>query len=128
MTRHRRSGPQPAATRPRNAGSATRRCSRWPAVRASSALCGPGSAWPRPRARQTPADPRVATGAGRGSVAARPLGLSSCCSAEEHRMHALVAADQVEILVLVDNVTDNLSLAPAYVENELPRLWRRGLR
>ena len=41
-------------------------------------------------------------------------------------MPALVAADRVEILVLVDNVTDNLSSVPAYVENEWPRLMKRG--
>ena len=28
----------------------------------------------------------------------------------------------------VDNVTDNLSSVPAYVDNEVPRLWQRGLR
>ncbi|MCC7217198.1 MAG: MBL fold metallo-hydrolase [Burkholderiales bacterium] len=38
------------------------------------------------------------------------------------------AVDRVEILVLVDNATDNLSTVPAYVENELPRLVQRGLR
>lgn len=43
-------------------------------------------------------------------------------------MLELAAADRVEILVLVDNVTDNLSTVPGYVENELPRLWKRGLR
>jgi 7,8-dihydropterin-6-yl-methyl-4-(beta-D-ribofuranosyl)aminobenzene 5'-phosphate synthase len=43
-------------------------------------------------------------------------------------MPELATADRVEILVLVDNVTDNLSSAPNYVENELPRLWNRGLR
>ncbi len=43
-------------------------------------------------------------------------------------MVELAAADKVEVLVLVDNVTDNLSTVPAYVENELPRLLRRGLR
>jgi 7,8-dihydropterin-6-yl-methyl-4-(beta-D-ribofuranosyl)aminobenzene 5'-phosphate synthase len=37
-------------------------------------------------------------------------------------------ADRVEVVVLVDNVTDSLSSAPAYVENEFPRLWKRGLR
>ena len=37
-------------------------------------------------------------------------------------------ADRVEVLVLVDNVTDSLSSVPAYVENEFPRLWKRGLR
>jgi len=43
-------------------------------------------------------------------------------------MPQLSAADRVEVLVLVDNVTDNLSSVPGYVENELPRLWKRGLR
>ena len=43
-------------------------------------------------------------------------------------MPELAAADKVEVLVLVDNVTDSLSSAPAYVENEFPRLWRTGLR
>jgi 7,8-dihydropterin-6-yl-methyl-4-(beta-D-ribofuranosyl)aminobenzene 5'-phosphate synthase len=43
-------------------------------------------------------------------------------------MFELAAADRVEVLVLVDNVTDSLSTVPAYVENEFPRLWKRGLR
>jgi 7,8-dihydropterin-6-yl-methyl-4-(beta-D-ribofuranosyl)aminobenzene 5'-phosphate synthase len=43
-------------------------------------------------------------------------------------MTELAIADRVEILVLVDNVTDNLSTAPAQVENELSRFWRRGGR
>lgn len=43
-------------------------------------------------------------------------------------MIEIAAADRVEVLVLVDNVTDNLSLVPDYVENEWPRLWRKGLR
>jgi len=43
-------------------------------------------------------------------------------------MAELAAMDRVEILVLVDNLTDSLSSAPAYVENEFPRLWRRGLK
>jgi 7,8-dihydropterin-6-yl-methyl-4-(beta-D-ribofuranosyl)aminobenzene 5'-phosphate synthase len=40
----------------------------------------------------------------------------------------MVEADRVDVLVLVDNVTDNLSSGPSYVEDEVPRLWRRGLR
>jgi 7,8-dihydropterin-6-yl-methyl-4-(beta-D-ribofuranosyl)aminobenzene 5'-phosphate synthase len=40
----------------------------------------------------------------------------------------IAAADRVEVLVLVDNVTDNLSLVPDYVENEWPRLWGKGLK
>jgi 7,8-dihydropterin-6-yl-methyl-4-(beta-D-ribofuranosyl)aminobenzene 5'-phosphate synthase len=43
-------------------------------------------------------------------------------------MLKLADADHVEVLVLVDNVTDNLSSAPDYVDNELPLLWKRGLR
>ncbi len=43
-------------------------------------------------------------------------------------MIKLAAADRVEVLVLVDNVTDSLSTVPVYVENEFPRLWKRGLR
>jgi len=40
-------------------------------------------------------------------------------------MLELAEADRVEVLVLVDNVTDNLSSVPDYVDNELPRLWNR---
>lgn len=43
-------------------------------------------------------------------------------------MLKLAQADRAEILILVDNVTDNLSSVPAYVETELPRLWKRGLK
>ena len=43
-------------------------------------------------------------------------------------MSRLVEADRVEVLVLVDNVTDNLSTTPLFVENEWPRLWTRGMR
>lgn len=43
-------------------------------------------------------------------------------------MLELAVADRVEVVVLVDNVTDSLSSAPSYVENEFPRLWKRGLR
>jgi 7,8-dihydropterin-6-yl-methyl-4-(beta-D-ribofuranosyl)aminobenzene 5'-phosphate synthase len=39
----------------------------------------------------------------------------------------LAEADRAEVLVLVDNTTDNLSSTPDYVENEMPRLWKRGL-
>jgi 7,8-dihydropterin-6-yl-methyl-4-(beta-D-ribofuranosyl)aminobenzene 5'-phosphate synthase len=38
------------------------------------------------------------------------------------------AADRVEILILVDNTTDNLSSVPHEVVNEWPRLWKRGMR
>jgi len=43
-------------------------------------------------------------------------------------MLKLAQADRAEILILVDNVTDNLSSVPAYVETEMPRLWKRGLK
>jgi 7,8-dihydropterin-6-yl-methyl-4-(beta-D-ribofuranosyl)aminobenzene 5'-phosphate synthase len=43
-------------------------------------------------------------------------------------MQELVEADRVEVLVLVDNATDNLSSVPGFVENEFPRLWKRGMR
>ena len=41
-------------------------------------------------------------------------------------MGELAFADRVEVLVLVDNVTDNLSTVPEFVENEFRRFWRRG--
>jgi hypothetical protein len=41
-------------------------------------------------------------------------------------MGELAVADPVEVLVLVDNVTDNLSSVPEFVENEFRRFWRRG--
>jgi len=47
---------------------------------------------------------------------------------QEALMSTLIEADQVEVLVLVDNVTDNLSSTPLFVENEWPRLRRRGMR
>jgi len=43
-------------------------------------------------------------------------------------MVKLAQADRAEILILVDNVTDNLSSVPAYVETEMARLWKRGLK
>ena len=43
-------------------------------------------------------------------------------------MAALAPVDRLEVLILVDNVTDNLSSAPSFVEPEMGRLWRRGLR
>jgi 7,8-dihydropterin-6-yl-methyl-4-(beta-D-ribofuranosyl)aminobenzene 5'-phosphate synthase len=46
----------------------------------------------------------------------------------DNAMDELQAVDRVEVLVLVDNTTDNLSTVPGFVENELPRLGRRGLR
>lgn len=42
-------------------------------------------------------------------------------------MSALHAVDSVEILILVDNVTDNLSSTPRFVETEMNRLARRGI-
>lgn len=43
-------------------------------------------------------------------------------------MDDLAPVDRVEVLILVDNTTDNLSTVPGFVENEFPRLTRRGLR
>lgn len=43
-------------------------------------------------------------------------------------MTTLLEADEVEVLVLVDNVTDNLSSTPLFVENEWPRLSSRGMK
>jgi 7,8-dihydropterin-6-yl-methyl-4-(beta-D-ribofuranosyl)aminobenzene 5'-phosphate synthase len=40
----------------------------------------------------------------------------------------LATVDRVEVLILVDNATDNLSSAPPYVETEMSRLWKRGLK
>jgi len=42
-------------------------------------------------------------------------------------MPELAAADRIEVLVLVDNVTDNLSTVPGYVAHEWPRLRARGM-
>jgi 7,8-dihydropterin-6-yl-methyl-4-(beta-D-ribofuranosyl)aminobenzene 5'-phosphate synthase len=43
-------------------------------------------------------------------------------------MIELQPVDRIEVLVLVDNVTDNLSSVPAYVETEMARIWRNGLK
>jgi 7,8-dihydropterin-6-yl-methyl-4-(beta-D-ribofuranosyl)aminobenzene 5'-phosphate synthase len=43
-------------------------------------------------------------------------------------MIELATSDRIEVLVLVDNVTDFLSSSPAGVESELSRFWRRGAR
>jgi len=40
-------------------------------------------------------------------------------------MSAVKMADSVEVLVLVDNVTDNLSTVPSFVETEFAALGRR---
>jgi 7,8-dihydropterin-6-yl-methyl-4-(beta-D-ribofuranosyl)aminobenzene 5'-phosphate synthase len=40
----------------------------------------------------------------------------------------LLTAERIEVLVLVDNVTDTLSSAPAFVTREWPRLRRFGMR
>lgn len=42
-------------------------------------------------------------------------------------MTQLIEADSVEVLILVDNATDNLSSTPRFVETELSRLARRGV-
>jgi 7,8-dihydropterin-6-yl-methyl-4-(beta-D-ribofuranosyl)aminobenzene 5'-phosphate synthase len=36
--------------------------------------------------------------------------------------------DSLEIAVIVDNVTDNLSSNPKCVETEVARTWRRGMK
>lgn len=43
-------------------------------------------------------------------------------------MPSLLEVDRAEVLILVDNVTDNLSTTPRFVETELSRLQRRGVR
>jgi 7,8-dihydropterin-6-yl-methyl-4-(beta-D-ribofuranosyl)aminobenzene 5'-phosphate synthase len=43
-------------------------------------------------------------------------------------MDGIIEADRVEVLVLVDNVTDALSTNPTDVEAEWPRLWRNGMQ
>jgi 7,8-dihydropterin-6-yl-methyl-4-(beta-D-ribofuranosyl)aminobenzene 5'-phosphate synthase len=42
-------------------------------------------------------------------------------------MTGLLEVDSAEVLILVDNVTDNLSSTPKFVETELSRLARRGV-
>jgi 7,8-dihydropterin-6-yl-methyl-4-(beta-D-ribofuranosyl)aminobenzene 5'-phosphate synthase len=42
-------------------------------------------------------------------------------------MTGLLEVDSVEITILVDNVTDNLSSAPRFVETELAAMTRRGI-
>jgi hypothetical protein len=39
-------------------------------------------------------------------------------------MAVLEAVDRLEVTILVDNVTDNLSSTPSFVETETARLWR----
>jgi 7,8-dihydropterin-6-yl-methyl-4-(beta-D-ribofuranosyl)aminobenzene 5'-phosphate synthase len=43
------------------------------------------------------------------------------------RMTALREVESVEVTILVDNVTDNLSSAPRFVETELAAMTRRGI-
>ena len=43
-------------------------------------------------------------------------------------MQTLIEADRIEVQVLVDNVTDTLSTAPAFVTREWPALMRAGMR
>jgi len=40
----------------------------------------------------------------------------------------LIEADKVEITVLVDNITDNLSSVPANVTHEMTHLWQNGMK
>ncbi|MEZ5849715.1 MAG: MBL fold metallo-hydrolase [Hyphomicrobiaceae bacterium] len=42
-------------------------------------------------------------------------------------MSQLLEVDSAEVLILVDNVTDNLSSAPRFVETELSAMIRRGI-
>ncbi|MGD9805095.1 MAG: MBL fold metallo-hydrolase [Hyphomicrobiaceae bacterium] len=42
-------------------------------------------------------------------------------------MTGLLEVDSAEVMILVDNVTDNLSSTPSFVETELSRLARRGV-
>lgn len=42
-------------------------------------------------------------------------------------MAGLLEVDSAEVMILVDNVTDNLSSTPTFVETELSRLARRGV-
>lgn len=42
-------------------------------------------------------------------------------------MTGLLELDSAEVMILVDNVTDNLSSTPKFVETELSRLARRGV-
>ncbi len=42
-------------------------------------------------------------------------------------MDGLLEVDSAEVLILVDNATDNLSSTPKFVETELSRLARRGV-
>ncbi|MGE0765686.1 MAG: MBL fold metallo-hydrolase, partial [Hyphomicrobiaceae bacterium] len=42
-------------------------------------------------------------------------------------MAGLLEVDSAEVMILVDNVTDNLSSTPKFVETELSRLARRGV-
>src|SRR5688572_13147000 len=40
----------------------------------------------------------------------------------------LKPVDRLEVRIVVDNVTDNLSSVPRFVETEFNSLWRRGMR
>jgi 7,8-dihydropterin-6-yl-methyl-4-(beta-D-ribofuranosyl)aminobenzene 5'-phosphate synthase len=40
----------------------------------------------------------------------------------------LQSVDRLEVTILVDNVTDNLSTVPRFVETETASHWRRGMR
>lgn len=43
-------------------------------------------------------------------------------------MSKLASVDRLEVKILVDNVTDGLSSAPAFVESELAYHWRLGMQ
>lgn len=43
-------------------------------------------------------------------------------------MSDLLAADRLEVRILVDNTSDGLSTVPGFVETEMAYLWRNGMR
>lgn len=43
-------------------------------------------------------------------------------------MSTLMPVDRLEIQILVDNLTDGLSSAPSFVEDEMSYHWRRGMK
>ncbi len=43
-------------------------------------------------------------------------------------MVSIEPVDQLDVLIVVDNVTDMLSSTPSFVESETTSLWRRGMK
>jgi 7,8-dihydropterin-6-yl-methyl-4-(beta-D-ribofuranosyl)aminobenzene 5'-phosphate synthase len=64
---------------------------------------------------------------GSGGRQKQSFELATYCRKED-TLTTLLEADEVEVLVLVDNIIDSLSSTPLFVENEWPRLWKRGMR